>query len=291
MDDGTALLAAIALYPDEDVPRLAYADWLDEHNSPVRAEFIRLQCEIHRIETDPAADARNFPSLYLRQKEFLANRRHDLLGPLGDEVTEAEMNTDIVFERGFLKELRLDGARFVKHADSIAGLKPLPDVTVENIDPAYSQLRRLPQASLDLVTSLELAMPALDAMGQVFDLLHETAPPTFPRLQSLHANYCGLGDDDLAGIVSGPTFPVMEVLSLAGNEISDDGVRLVVRSPSWPRLTMLVLDQNPISDEGAEVLANAPPTAIKYLNVRRTGIGQRGQQRLLRRGGWNVALF
>ncbi len=49
MDDGTALLAAIRLHPDEDVPRLAYADWLDENGQPERAEFVRLQCEIARI--------------------------------------------------------------------------------------------------------------------------------------------------------------------------------------------------------------------------------------------------
>lgn len=31
MDDGAALLRAILENPDEDTPRLAYADWLDEH--------------------------------------------------------------------------------------------------------------------------------------------------------------------------------------------------------------------------------------------------------------------
>ncbi|HEY1186518.1 MAG TPA: TIGR02996 domain-containing protein [Gemmata sp.] len=43
MSDEDALLAAISAHPDEDTPRLAYADWLDEHGDPDRAEFIRLQ--------------------------------------------------------------------------------------------------------------------------------------------------------------------------------------------------------------------------------------------------------
>ncbi|MDY3560832.1 TIGR02996 domain-containing protein [Gemmata sp. JC673] len=43
-DDEAALLAAIGAHPDEDTPRLVYADWLDEHGRPERAEFIRLQC-------------------------------------------------------------------------------------------------------------------------------------------------------------------------------------------------------------------------------------------------------
>jgi uncharacterized protein (TIGR02996 family) len=37
MSDETALLRAIAAHPDEDTPRLAYADWLDEHK-PAKAK-------------------------------------------------------------------------------------------------------------------------------------------------------------------------------------------------------------------------------------------------------------
>lgn len=45
MNDGDALLAAIRAHPDEDTPRLAYADWLDETGSPARARFVRRQIE------------------------------------------------------------------------------------------------------------------------------------------------------------------------------------------------------------------------------------------------------
>ena len=38
-----ALEAAIVAHADEDTPRLAYADWLDEHGDPDRAAFIRVQ--------------------------------------------------------------------------------------------------------------------------------------------------------------------------------------------------------------------------------------------------------
>ena len=55
MSDEDALLAAIAAHPDEDTPRLMYADWLDEHGQPVRAEFIRVQIELARKEHLPRA--------------------------------------------------------------------------------------------------------------------------------------------------------------------------------------------------------------------------------------------
>lgn len=41
-----ALCTAIAAHPDEDTPRLVYADWLQEHDQPERAEFIRVQVEL-----------------------------------------------------------------------------------------------------------------------------------------------------------------------------------------------------------------------------------------------------
>src|SRR5262245_13644040 len=40
------LLAAIRDQPDDDIVRLAYADWLDENGDPTRAEFIRVQCRL-----------------------------------------------------------------------------------------------------------------------------------------------------------------------------------------------------------------------------------------------------
>ena len=43
--DESALLAAISADPADDTARLVYADWLDEHAQPARAEFIRVQVE------------------------------------------------------------------------------------------------------------------------------------------------------------------------------------------------------------------------------------------------------
>lgn len=49
MSDGEALLAAIMAQPDEDTPRLAYADWLDEQGEHAKAEFVRIQVAGSRI--------------------------------------------------------------------------------------------------------------------------------------------------------------------------------------------------------------------------------------------------
>lgn len=49
MTEDQSLIAAILNDPDDDLPRLVYADWLDEHSEPERAELIRVQCELARL--------------------------------------------------------------------------------------------------------------------------------------------------------------------------------------------------------------------------------------------------
>lgn len=56
--DADALLDAIFDAPDDDTPRLVYADWLQEHGQENYAEFIRLQCAAARcrVWSDEAND-------------------------------------------------------------------------------------------------------------------------------------------------------------------------------------------------------------------------------------------
>src|SRR6201996_4156202 len=42
MSDEAAFLAALKANPADDITRLVYADWLDEHDEPVKAEYLRL---------------------------------------------------------------------------------------------------------------------------------------------------------------------------------------------------------------------------------------------------------
>ena len=68
MSDETALLRAITADAGDDTPRLVYADWLDEHDAPIQAEFIRTQC---RLAAGSAADA-DYPDLLERHAELVA---------------------------------------------------------------------------------------------------------------------------------------------------------------------------------------------------------------------------
>lgn len=81
---GAELLAAIYEHPDDDGPRLVYADWLQERGDP-RGEFIALQV---RGELD-AAGAK-------RERELLKQHGKAWLGPLAKVL-----NSEVTWRRGF----------------------------------------------------------------------------------------------------------------------------------------------------------------------------------------------
>jgi uncharacterized protein (TIGR02996 family) len=52
MSDRTAFYKAIWAAPDDDLPRMVFADWLDEHDDPDAAHFLRLLCACRTCPPD-----------------------------------------------------------------------------------------------------------------------------------------------------------------------------------------------------------------------------------------------
>src|SRR5262249_59984007 len=80
MTDGHALLRAIEEAPEDDAPRLVYADWLEENGDDsdlARSEFIRLQCA--RVRGGGAKPSKREAELLAR---FGAGWRGELPGQL-----------------------------------------------------------------------------------------------------------------------------------------------------------------------------------------------------------------
>jgi uncharacterized protein (TIGR02996 family) len=74
MSDREAFVAAIAANPHDDLPRLVFADWLEEHGDPERAEFIRTQIRWHH------ADGEERKQLDERAGEMFREHAHRWLG-------------------------------------------------------------------------------------------------------------------------------------------------------------------------------------------------------------------
>jgi uncharacterized protein (TIGR02996 family) len=85
----SALVAAIIAAPDDDAPRLMYADWLTERQLPY-GEFISLQ--VNRAHGRVAPEAR------FKEAELLQHHRVQFLGPFAGRVNLSGCR----FERGML---------------------------------------------------------------------------------------------------------------------------------------------------------------------------------------------
>lgn len=290
MSDEDALLAAIAAHPEEDTPRLVYADWLDEHGQPIRAEFIRVQIAIAQKEHLPRAILNRYVDLFKRNQELLDNHCHELLGPL----TALPANTEIEFRRGFPSTVELSVEDFLKHSLLLVSIRPQPNVEVTAV------LRRLRSFLTNpykgCVTKLsgyseEIEDAELHYPG---DIALMDGIERMTRLAVLDLEGCWVGDlhCDLAYNYSVPS---LRDIDLSNNAITSAGVANLLRTDLPQQLQRLILGGNPIDDDGAMALAAQWPTGnadrLEYLNMRFTNIGQAGQRALLDRFGGRVDLF
>src|SRR4051794_30439631 len=118
MTPADAFLCDIIEHPEDDAPRLVYADWLDDHGQPERAEFIRLQC---RLASLPDRDPQG-PALRQREGELLqANRDQWTAGLKG-------LVRDCRFERGFVCWVETSGEQFIEHGGRLLDLAPIRSV-------------------------------------------------------------------------------------------------------------------------------------------------------------------
>jgi uncharacterized protein (TIGR02996 family) len=94
-----ALLAAVAAEPEDDTPRLVMADWLDENGDPFRAEFIRTQLEVRRLDFYTARSAA------LRRRVEALHKKHGKQWLKDDGLGKPRF---AVFRRGFVEQVTFD---------------------------------------------------------------------------------------------------------------------------------------------------------------------------------------
>src|SRR2546423_15203209 len=108
MTDEQGLLQAILESPGDDLPRLVYADWLDENGDPDRAEFIRTQVELARMGKGDERRA----SLALREQALLDRHQKAWLAALPGDAPP-----NYKFRPRFVAVVRIAAAPFLSHAE------------------------------------------------------------------------------------------------------------------------------------------------------------------------------
>jgi len=260
------ILRAIRTQPNDDIPRLVYADWLEENGRAERAEFIRLQCEwASTAEDDPRR-----PHLKRRERQLLRKFKNLWLAEIPAVLRR------FPFQRGFVQPTDLEAT--VKQFMDLAGVDSAPQWSVKlYIHPSDAiaklseseHLERLTGLSLytieadareleDLLGSPRLRnLRSLNIKGHPFGLAHVRAVANSPALAGLRhlGVFCSTihaaGAESLA---SSPHLRNLESLELNGCGIGDAGLDCLVASPALHRLRQLNLGQNRLDNTAASAI-------------------------------------
>lgn len=213
-------LPSIIDAPDDDAPRLVFADWLEENGDTERAEFIRIQCELARLgEDDP-----RFRRLTARGKELEDEHRVEWQSdlPQFEEIFWGG------FHRGFVAAVRVESVEtFAEHADAIFAAAPIRELRFHRV--FANEAKRI-------------AMTRQLARVQVLDLEDGNM----------------IGNQGAQALANSPYISGLTVLKLRGNAIGPSGASALARAAHLGPLTDLNLDRNAIYDEGVQAIVESP---------------------------------
>lgn len=246
--DGDLLLRAVFEHPEDDAPRLAYADWLDESGGePERAALIRVQCELARLPPDDPraaeltrAEEKLLRGRKLRWRASLPRLRGVVWGD---------------FSRGFVDSVVLKSTFDLwRYSARIVDAIPLYAVTVKP-SPLYgremtgfARIKALGQVSVLKLAGLQMTDVRL---GQVLE------SPFLARLSVLDLSLNHIGDGGAHRLGACQALPNLNVLNLWGNRIADTGAQAFAASELTQRLEHLDLTANGLRPETVEALRAA----------------------------------
>jgi uncharacterized protein (TIGR02996 family) len=248
-----ALHRAIIESTEDDLPRLVYADWLDEHGQPERAEFIRVQVELARL----AADNPVRKALESRERDLLAAKQDEWLSLIREAIN------DYVFHRGMLG-VGVSVNRFLNHAQLLTECPLVCYIDIADHAVGRDAILALAgMAELARVTILNLAgWYCYDPEDMLVDDEQAVALASSPyvsRLECLNLRCNAIGNEGAQAIATSPHFGRLRELDLRANLLGDEGVRALANSSSLSGLVSLDLSFNDgrVSEGGWRFLAEA----------------------------------
>jgi uncharacterized protein (TIGR02996 family) len=264
MTEVEAFLQAIVENPDDDGPRLIFADWLEERGDP-RAEFIRVQCALADTRPDNSRRA----ELKQRERALLRQHQEQWIQPLRGLIT------GWLFRRGFVEMIWVRGPRFLKYAGTLFEQAPICEVGLLEawglapelaVSPYLARLSALALSSnnigdddvqalakspyLSRLASLDLGSNPISSRGAE----QLAASPHLAELLSLRLSFNQLRDDGAEALARTQTLVRLEPLNLHGNGIGDRGALALARSTRLTRLDRLYLGGQKFSDAASAAL-------------------------------------
>ncbi|HYH66778.1 MAG TPA: TIGR02996 domain-containing protein [Urbifossiella sp.] len=296
MSDLDALFRAVLDRPDDDTPRLVYADALDDLGAADRAAFVRGQVEAARAAPwEPAAV------------------RHRCYG--GDVPPGRDWRRDLPplpaglgwvlppYRRGFPAVVQADdGAAFAAAAEHLFELAPVEELELTALPagdvaalaacPGLAQIKRLVvRAGLGQATARGLLdSPHLTALDDLVIGAGLTsaqtaravvASPAFRRLLAFSYRDEERGGALVAALAGLADPPPLRSLDLQGNRLSADGLRRLLDAPVAAGLECLDVGDNNLGADGfRELVGGDRLPALRRLDAVQIGLGSAGVSEL-----------
>ncbi len=260
-----AFLADIIEHPDDDTPRLIFADWLDENGEAERAELIRLQIEASSL----AEDNSRGDELSARGEAILAQREKEWLGDWSERLVRW------TFRRGFLDGIDIEPMTFVQHGEELFRSFPVRKVRFIAPDgtfaPAQADIFRCPW--MGQVRSLEISGSAEKLAGWAEAL---AASPVVGGLKELRLfeevnDGPGFGArHELQPLFTAPHLAQLETLEVwsEGEHSGEEAVTALTQASFAGRLQALALDGFKFSEIAYRILAQERAfSALRRLSI------------------------
>jgi uncharacterized protein (TIGR02996 family) len=248
----SALFQRILDAPDDEGPRLDYADGLEPENAP-RAEFIRLQCHLEQLAPWDA----EYLKVRLRVRELLRGHRkrwaEAVRTLVGAHDSSEKDRTGYDFRRGFLEYVALSSEAFLSKHERLFRIAPIRALHLD------SCRELLPQV---------LACPSLRRLR---------------ALEFFPASYGDeLGPPDVAQVARCPHLAGLTSLALSANEVGQEGARALAASSHLRALQTLDLSHTGLDDRDLTAFAGRMALPhLSELHLGRNNLGTRGLRSLL----------
>ena len=254
--EADAFLEAIFAAPDDDTPRLVYADWLEEHGHPAYAQLIRLQCEAahRRLWSDEANRLwEEIGRVWPRVSEAFSFGRDDWYALWPPPLTLIDA---IHFHRGFLRsnQISVRYEQLARNWSTWWPWFPTPNCTLaphENWEAAaaecrtlsrvrrlhlfgwmsYNKTKRAQVPRTFLASPLLANLRELDLSDHVLDIVSDwgikvlTAPGILPAVRSLRVRvgdiprFSGMTGDPIPCTAAQPGSPLAQLEARFGKVI------------------------------------------------------------------------
>ena len=119
--EAEAFLQRIRAFPDDDAPRLIFADWLDERGEP-RGAFIRVQLALARLDDEPAGQIDRQATrarLMEIEQNLLEEHRQEWIAPFRG------IGSGHKFRRGFVEEVNVSAKDLIRRAHELFDTGPI----------------------------------------------------------------------------------------------------------------------------------------------------------------------